>query len=214
MARAEQRSRRRLTGLVLFGMAVGMVGVSFAAVPLYRVFCQVTGYAGTPKTEGVTASSHVTDQVITVRFDANVNSALPWGFRPLERQVSVQLGEERLIHYEAVNHSARPVVGTATFSVTPYKVAQYFAKMQCFCFTEQRLEPGQSVSMPVVFYIDPAFADDPNVQDVTTVTLSYTFFPADLEAGGDAESVRSGIPAGAAREAMPQDGASPLRAEG
>jgi cytochrome c oxidase assembly protein subunit 11 len=158
-----------------------MVGVSFASVPLYRLFCEVTGYGGTPRTVGVTASDTVTDHTVTVRFDANVNRELPWRFRPEQRQVTVKLGEERLIHYEAVNLSDRPVTGTATFTVTPYKAAQYFAKIECFCFTEQRLEPGQSISMPVVFYVDPVILEDRNAQDVTVITLSYTFFPIDEE---------------------------------
>ncbi len=176
-----QRGKRRMTALVLSGIVLGMIGVSFASVPLYRLFCQVTGYGGTPKTVGVSASDMVTDEVVTVRFDANVNRGLPWRFRPEQRQVTVNLGEERLIHYEAVNLSDRPVTGTATFSVTPYKVAQYFTKIDCFCFTEQRLEPGQAVSMPVIFYVDPAMREDMNSQDVTVITLSYTFYPVDGE---------------------------------
>ncbi len=176
-----RRGNKRVTALVLSGVVMGMVGVSFASVPLYRLFCEVTGYGGTPRTVGVTASDTVTDHTVTVRFDANVNRELPWRFRPEQRQVTVKLGEERLIHYEAVNLSDRPVTGTATFTVTPYKAAQYFAKIECFCFTEQRLEPGQSISMPVVFYVDPVILEDRNAQDVTVITLSYTFFPIDEE---------------------------------
>jgi cytochrome c oxidase assembly protein subunit 11 len=173
------RRRHVATAAVLFGVAAGMVGLAYASVPLYRLFCQVTGFAGTPKTEGVVASTAVGDKVVAVRFDANVNSGLPWSFKPGQRQVEVRLGEERLAHYVAVNRSDRPLTGTATFTVTPYKVAQYFSKVQCFCFEEQTLLPGQEVIMPVVFYVDPAILDDPDARDVTRITLSYTFFPVE-----------------------------------
>ena len=194
--RHSRRSRKTATALVLSGLVAGMVGLSFASVPLYRLFCEVTGYGGTPRTSDVAAPGDVVAQVVTVRFDANVNRELPWRFRPEERQVTVNLGEERLTHYEAVNLSDRPVTGTATFSVTPYKAAQYFAKIECFCFTEQRLEPGESVSMPVIFYVDPVMLEDRNARDVTLITLSYTFFPIDEDeqeetqtSGADTEGV-------------------------
>lgn len=194
--RHSRRSRKTATALVLSGLVAGMVGLSFASVPLYRLFCEVTGYGGTPRTSDVAAPGDVVAHVVTVRFDANVNRELPWRFRPEERQVTVNLGEERLTHYEAVNLSDRPVTGTATFSVTPYKAAQYFAKIECFCFTEQRLEPGESVSMPVIFYVDPVMLEDRNARDVTLITLSYTFFPIDEDeqeetqtSGADTEGV-------------------------
>ena len=194
--RRSRRSNKRTTALVLSGLVVGMVGLSFASVPLYRLFCEVTGYGGTPKTTAVAAPADMVNRLVTVRFDANVNRELPWRFRPEERQVTVNLGEERLTHYEAVNLSDRPVTGTATFSVTPYKAAQYFAKIECFCFTEQRLEPGQSISMPVIFYVDPVMLEDRDARDVTVITLSYTFFPIDEEeqketqaSGADAKGV-------------------------
>jgi cytochrome c oxidase assembly protein subunit 11 len=174
-----QRGNKRTTALVLSGVVLGMVGLSFASVPLYRLFCEVTGYGGTPRTANVAASDTIVDHAVTVRFDSNVNRDLPWRFRPEERQITVNLGEERLTHYQAVNLSDRPVSGTATFSVTPYKAAQYFAKIECFCFTEQRLEPGESVMMPVIFYVDPVMLEDRNAEDVTVITLSYTFFPID-----------------------------------
>lgn len=177
-----KRRNKTATAVILGSVVAGMVGLSFASVPLYRLFCEVTGYGGTPKTVGVSAPTGVVDRVVRVRFDSNVNQALPWRFRPAQREVTVKIGEERLIHYEAVNLSDRPVSGTATFSVTPYKAAQYFAKIECFCFTEQRLEPGQSVSMPVIFYVDPAMVEDMNAQDVKVITLSYTFYPIDKDA--------------------------------
>jgi cytochrome c oxidase assembly protein subunit 11 len=179
MKYSQQGNKKRTTAIVLSGLVAGMVGLSFASVPLYRLFCQVTGYGGTPKTMGVSLPAGAVDQLVTVRFDSNVNSGLPWRFRPEQREVTVNLGAERLIHYEAANLSDRPVTGTATFSVTPYKAAQYFAKIECFCFTEQRLEPGQTVSMPVIFYVDPAMLVDRDARDVTVITLSYTFFPVD-----------------------------------
>ena len=193
--RRRRRSNKRTTALMLSVLVAGMVGLSFASVPLYRLFCEVTGYGGTPKTTAVAAPAGVVDRLVTVRFDANVNRELPWRFRPEERQVTVNLGEERLTHYEAVNLSDRPVTGTATFSVTPYKAAQYFAKIECFCFTEQRLEPGQSVSMPVIFYVDPVMLEDRNAQDVTVITLSYTFFPIEGEEHEEPQAQASGVDA-------------------
>lgn len=205
-----QQGNRRITAIVLSGLVAGMVGLSFASVPLYRLFCQVTGYGGTPKTEGVSLPAEAVDQVVTVRFDSNVNSGLPWRFRPEQREVRVNLGAEQLIHYEAVNLSDRPVSGTATFSVTPYKAAPYFAKIECFCFTEQRLEPGQTVSMPVIFYVDPAMMEDGNAQDVTVITLSYTFFPIHGSADEPADDERRENPQASSAKASPLDGPSAL----
>ncbi|MBB4287176.1 cytochrome c oxidase assembly protein [Roseospira goensis] len=171
-------------GLVLGGVALGMVGLAFAAVPLYRVFCQVTGYGGTPQVAadgadaGASAAVPADAPPITVRFDANVNPELPWRFRPNDRAVTVSLGEQALSSYHAVNTADRAITGTATFNVTPAKVARYFTKVDCFCFTRQRLEPGQAVDMPVLFYIDPALLDDVRARDVRTITLSYTFYGA------------------------------------
>ena len=176
--------KRTVTAAVLFGVAGAMVGLSFASVPLYRLFCQVTGYGGTPNTENVAVPAAVSVHVVTIHFDANVNSALPWRFKPGQREVTVRLGEEALIHYTAVNLSDTPVTGTATFNVTPFKAAQYFSKIECFCFTEQRLSPGEEVAMPVSFYVDPALLDDVDARDVKTITLSYTFYPADENKGG------------------------------
>jgi cytochrome c oxidase assembly protein subunit 11 len=175
------KSRKTLTAGILVGFVAGMVGLSFASVPLYRLFCQVTGYGGTPNTEAVVVTDEISDHTVTVRFDSNVNSALPWRFKPEQRLVDVRLGEERLAFYQAKNISDERITGTATFSVTPYKAAPYFSKIDCFCFTEQTLEAGQSVSMPVSFFVDPEFAEDPNTRDVTTITLSYTFYPIDDE---------------------------------
>ena len=179
---ARTASRRRaITATLLFGVVFGMIGLSFAAVPLYRTFCQATGYDGTPRTAGVERSDRIIDRLVRVRFDANVNPALPWQFAPGQRSVEVKLGAETLVHYTARNTSDRPITGTATFSVVPEKAAQYFTKIQCFCFTEQTLAPGETVEMPVVFYIDPALDTDPDARDVREFTLSYTFFPAESD---------------------------------
>lgn len=170
------KTRNRASAMALFAVVAGMVGLSFASVPLYRVFCQVTGYAGTPKTENVAAPAGVVERTVTVQFDANVNPELPWRFKPSQRGVDVRLGEETLIHYTAVNLSDRTITGTATFNVSPDAAAQYFSKIECFCFTEQTLAPGQEVSMPVLFYVDPAMADDIDARDIRKITLSYTFY--------------------------------------
>lgn len=169
--------------LVFAGLAVGMVGASFAAVPLYRLFCQVTGYAGTPRIAATAPEAPAATGSVIVRFNADVNHDLPWRFGPAQRQVTARLGETVLINYVAENLSEAPVTGTATFNVTPMKVATYFTKIQCFCFTEQRLGPGERVEMPVTFYVDPEIAEDPATAEVKTITLSYTFFRIDEEAG-------------------------------
>ena len=176
----KKAKRNRFTALMLTGFVCAMVGLAFASVPLYRLFCQITGYGGTPRIAEVPLTQPTANApMIKVRFDANVNAALPWQFLPGQREITVPLGEQTLTHYTARNVSETSVVGTATFNVTPYKAAPYFAKIECFCFTEQRLEPGREISMPVAFFVDPAILDDPNTQEVTTITLSYTFFLAD-----------------------------------
>lgn len=180
---ANSRVRNRRLGLVLLVGVAGMVGLSFASVPLYKLFCQVTGYGGTPKTDVERAALRgpVSDQTIRVMFDANVNTRLEWGFHPDQRQVDVVPGVETLAIYRATNRADRPIVGTATFNVTPVKAAQYVAKMECFCFTEQKLVAGQEMPMPVSFYIDPGILEDQNTQDVRDIVLSYTFHPFEDE---------------------------------
>lgn len=170
-------SRNAKTGVMLAGVAAGMVGLSFAAVPLYQLFCQVTGFGGTTQRAEV-APTKVLDRVITVRFNADTASSLPWAFKPKQNEVRVRVGEESLAFYRADNTSKLPATGTATFNVTPLKAGQYFVKVECFCFREQRLAPGKGIDMPVSFYIDPAIARDRNLDDVKTITLSYTFYQA------------------------------------
>lgn len=181
---AATRRRNLTTAVTLFAVAGGMVGLAFASVPLYRLFCQVTGYGGTPVTEvAAPAAASAGAPMVTVRFDANVNGALPWRFRPAQTELTVPVGEETLAFYTARNDSDVPVTGTATFNVTPYKAGPYFNKVQCFCFTEQRLEPGEEVSMAVSFFVDPEILKDANTTEVRTITLSYTFFRASDQDG-------------------------------
>ncbi|MGB1876833.1 MAG: cytochrome c oxidase assembly protein, partial [Rhodospirillaceae bacterium] len=167
--------RNRRTAATAFVAVAGMVGLTFAFVPLYTLICQVTGLGGTPQV--AERSDHeVSTQEITVRFDANVDRSLPWDFAPNERSVTVNLGAEYLTSYRSTNLSDEPVTGISTFNVTPIKAAQYFTKIECFCFVEQTLEPGQSVDMPVTFFVDPAILEDELANDVKTITLSYTFY--------------------------------------
>lgn len=173
--KAQQRGiRLTVAGTVIFVSA--MVGLVVVAEPLYKLFCQVTGYNGTPRLAEGQASPGSIAETMTVRFDSNVNRDLAWKFKPAVNQVSVQLGEEKLAFYEAKNVSAVPLVGTATFNVMPESAARYFNKIQCFCFTEQVLKPGETIQMPVTFFVDPEILKDQYARDIKTVTLSYTFF--------------------------------------
>ncbi len=172
-----RRGRNLRTAGVLAGVVVGMVGMAYASVPLYEIFCRVTGYGGT--TQVATAGAdRVLDRTMTVRFDSNVNPELQWSFKPAQRSMTLKVGETRLAFYQATNTGSETLVGTATFNVTPDKAGLYFDKIECFCFTEQVLRPGETVDMPVSFYLDPALADDRKMDGVTTITLSYTFFRA------------------------------------
>lgn len=167
----------RTVALQLAGLALGMLMLAYASVPLYRLFCQVTGFGGTTKrTEANLAPKTVSNSSVHVSFDANTDPRLPWKFSPLEKTVTMRIGENRLVAFRASNDSRVATRGTATYNVTPHAAAKYFNKIQCFCFEEQRLNAGQSVNMPVSFFIDPAFLDDPETRDITNITLSYTFF--------------------------------------
>ena len=165
-----------LTAAACAVFAASMVGMSFAAVPLYALFCQVTGFGGT--TQRADAAPDTTlDRTVTVRFDANVGNNLGWSFRPEVRSVQVKLGEIGEIRYIAENRTAEATTGTATFNVAPGEAGIYFSKIACFCFTEQTLEAGERVEMPVTFFVDPALVDDPDYGGTNTITLSYTFYP-------------------------------------
>lgn len=172
-------ARNRYTAVLASAVVVAMVGAAYASVPLYRLFCQVTGYGGTTNVAAA-APGAAGERIITVEFDANVSGALPWDFRPAQRRVDVRVGEEGLAFYTAANPTQRPVTGSATFNVSPAKAGKYFSKVACFCFTEQTLQPGQSVDMGVAFFVDPAILDDRDLAEVNRITLSYTFF----ETGG------------------------------
>jgi len=169
--------RNRTTSLLLAAVVCGMVGLSFASVPLYRLFCQATGFGGTTQ-RAAAAPGQATDAVVTVRFDAMTAPELGWDFRPLETAVRVHPGEQRQVFFRAVNRTSETVTGTATYNVTPTKTGIYFDKLQCFCFNEQQLGPGESRDMSVVFFVDPDLLTDPNTSDVSTITLSYTMFRA------------------------------------
>lgn len=170
------RPDNRKTALIIVGVVAGMTALSFAAVPAYRAFCQITGFDGTTQRADKAADSVLTRKM-TIRFDATVSDGLPWTFKPEQIDQTLHVGETGLAFYKAVNLTKSAVTGRATFNVQPAKAGIYFKKIECFCFTEQTLKPGESADMPVTYFIDPAIADDPNLDDVQTITLSYTFFP-------------------------------------
>ena len=169
----------------------GMLALAYAASPLYDMFCRATGFGGTPQVAQA-GERPILSRTVNVRFDSNVDANLPWRFSPLEREVKVKLGEERLVHYRVTNVSQRPIVGTSTYNVTPETSGAWFNKLQCFCFTEQLLLPGQSMDMPVVFFVDPEMDKDRRYDNVRTITLSYTFFEAKTER---AKTLLGGVPA-------------------
>ncbi|MBL8805306.1 MAG: cytochrome c oxidase assembly protein [Rhodospirillales bacterium] len=176
---ARQNRSNRRTGFALAGIAVAMVGAAYAAVPLYKLFCQVTGFGGTPML-AEQLPSHTGNRIITVRFDANVMggpNALGWRFSG-PAPVKVRTGEDTLIFYTAANAGKAATTGTASYNVTPEKAAPYFQKVACFCFSEQTLAPGEKLDLPVSFFVDPSIEKDPHMSDVTTITLSYSFFRA------------------------------------
>ncbi|MEM8749342.1 MAG: cytochrome c oxidase assembly protein [Pseudomonadota bacterium] len=188
MAVAQDNSRSVTKTLALcLGITFGMLGMAYAAVPLYAWFCQVTGYAGTTQRTDV-ASDTVLDRTITVRFDANTSNDLDWEFKPGQREMTLKIGEKKQAFYVAKNTGSDASFGTATFNVSPGVAGAYFNKMECFCFTEQTLKPGEQVEMPVVFFVDPEIVNDPLLKDTGTITLSYTFFhDEDAEAEALAE---------------------------
>lgn len=176
-----RQSQNTRTGLIFLGVALAMLALGYAAVPLYRMFCQVTGIDGTTQRASVAQAATVqaTGQRISVRFDGNVANGLPWTFRPMQTKSNVVIGEKALAKYEARNNSAREVTGTAVFNVSPVQAGKYFTKIECFCFTEQTLKPGQDVEMPVIYYVDPAILEDPDTKDIEQITLSYSFYESE-----------------------------------
>ena len=163
------------------GIAFGMLGMAYAAVPLYDLFCRVTGFGGTTQTAENRSAPEILDETITIRFDASKGRGMPWRFTPMQDAVEVRIGETGLAFYEAHNPTDKPVMGTATYNVAPYSVGGYFVKIDCFCFQEQMLEPGQTIQMPVTFYVDPEIVDDAETERVHTITLSFSFYEQEPE---------------------------------
>ncbi|MEL6101269.1 MAG: cytochrome c oxidase assembly protein [Pseudomonadota bacterium] len=164
------------------GLVVVMGGLAWASVPFYDWFCRVTGFGGTPGVSEV-ANEEILDQTIKVRFDASIERGMPWQFTPVEREMELRIGETGLAFYEAYNPSDKPVAGSASYNVAPYEAGGFFSKIDCFCFEEQVLEPGERVQMPVTFYVDPEIVTDRDAKYVHTITLSYTFYEIDLPEG-------------------------------
>ncbi|MGB3165768.1 MAG: cytochrome c oxidase assembly protein [Alteraurantiacibacter sp.] len=182
---ASLENRNRKTMLIMFGVALAMLGLGYAAVPLYDLFCRVTGFGGTTQvaTEAEASAAErmaamAGGKTYSIRFDANIARGMPWEFRPVQVTDAVSIGGRDMAFYTARNTSDRPITGTATFNVEPEQAGRYFHKIQCFCFTEQTLQPGEEVRMPVLYYVDPAALDDPNMEGVEQITLSYTFHEA------------------------------------
>lgn len=174
------QAKIRRTAIMALSIALGAFGLGFASVPLYRYFCQVTGFGGTTqRAEADIGVSPVPGKTMSVRFDSNVAPGMPWQFRPEHTTQTVQIGARSFTTFIAKNMSDKPVTGSAVFNVTPTQSGAYFTKIQCFCFTEQTLQPGQEVRMPVIYYVDPKILDDPDNKDTQQITLSYTFNPVE-----------------------------------
>ena len=171
---------QKKTAAWLSGIAGTMLALSFAAVPFYDLFCRVTGYGGTTSVSDA-APGEVLDQTILIRFDASLEAGMPWEFHPQQNFITLRIGETALAFYEAYNPTDHAVAGTASYNVAPDLAGGYFTKIECFCFTEQRLEPGAEIDMPVTFFVDPKIADDRDTDDITTITLSYTFFQTEAD---------------------------------
>lgn len=167
------------TAALLVGVVVTMGALAWAAVPFYNWFCRVTGYGGTTNV-AEQGASEVLDEIVTVRFDANTAPGMPWAFRPVQREIKLKIGETGMAYYEAYNPTDRPVAGSASYNVAPEIAGYYFTKIQCFCFTEQVLQPGERVEMPVVFFVDPGLVDDRDAGRIRNITLSYTFYETEL----------------------------------
>ncbi len=191
---AKKAHANRMVAAVCIAFFGGMIGMAYAAVPLYAMFCQVTGYGGTTKRATEQYADRILDRKITVRFDANVSSGLPWTFKPVAREISMKIGETAQAHYTASNPFSTTNSGRATYNVTPAFAGSYFNKVECFCFTDTTLKPGETLDMPVVFYVDPDIVDAPELKDITTITLSYTFFPIDTPSPVAAAKGAEGTP--------------------
>lgn len=168
--------RNKKVAMICVATFVGMIGAAYAAVPLYKLFCQVTGFNGTVR-KAEAAPSRILDRKITVRFDANIRE-LPWKFQALQPKQDIRIGDTGLAFFKVTNPSDKPITGRALYNVVPEQAGPYFQKLECFCFTSQTIQPGQTVEFPVVYFVDPQYADDPETKGKPEITLSYTFFPA------------------------------------
>lgn len=176
----DRRNRRTMMAAAMVGL--GMLALGFASVPLYRIFCEQTGFGGTTRrAEAATQVEVATGHTMSIRFDSNIAPGMPWQFHPERPTQTVTVGAKSMAIFIAKNMSDRPVTGTAAFNVTPLQAGAYFTKIQCFCFTQQTLQPGQEVRMPVLYYVDPKILDDPDNRDTQQITLSYTFYPVEQD---------------------------------
>lgn len=186
---AQMTPKKTAAGLV--GVVVLMGGLAWASVPFYDWFCRVTGFGGAPGI-ATAGSDEILDQTITIRFDASRERDMPWEFKPVQREMTLRIGETGLAFYEAYNPTDRPIAGQASYNVTPYSAGGFFDKIDCFCFTEQVLAPGERVEMPVSFFVDPEIVEDRSAKYVHTITLSYTFYEIDLPEGYAALDTKAG----------------------
>ncbi len=187
---SKQRTNRRIA-VACGAFFAGMVGMAYAAVPLYEMFCQITGYGGT--TQRVDQySDTILDRDIKIRFDANTSGGIPWDFKPVAREVTIKIGETTQVSYAARNVASKATSGRASFNVSPALAGAYFMKVECFCFTDTELQPNETMDMPVVFYVDPAIVDVPELKNIGTITLSYTFFPLDRSKPQESAAVPAG----------------------
>jgi cytochrome c oxidase assembly protein subunit 11 len=182
------KKRNTLTALLCVAVFALMVGAAFAAVPLYRAFCQATGFNGQPK-RGQAAPTRVLNRTVSVRFDTNVHD-LPWDFQPEQASQSVRIGATAVAYFKVTNHGSTPITGRAVYNVAPLQAAPYFSKLRCFCFTDQTIKPGETREFPVAYFVDPQFATDDDVKGLQEITLSYTFYPAVDVKGGEVVSAR------------------------
>ncbi|UCI06896.1 cytochrome c oxidase assembly protein [Mesorhizobium sp. B1-1-8] len=201
-AKPGRNSSNCVVAAVCLAFFTGMIGMAYAAVPLYRMFCQATGYGGTTQRVEKQYAGRVLDRDITIRFDANTNG-IPWQFEPVARSVTVKIGATAQAHYSATNKFDRSITGRATFNVQPEMAGAYFNKVECFCFTDTTLKPGETLDMPVVFYVDPDIVNVPELKDLKTITLSYTMFPVEKK-----QPVASSAPAAGTSKKIPDTEAS------
>jgi cytochrome c oxidase assembly protein subunit 11 len=182
---SEIRNRRVASGAT--ALVFTMLGLSYAAVPFYKAFCQATGFGGTTQRADA-APAESTDQIISIRFDANTSGALAWEFHPRQTEMKIKIGEQAMAYFDAKNLSTNTLTGSAVFNVTPPSAGAYFNKIQCFCFTKQTLKSGEAKEFPVMYFVDPAILDDPDASGIHEITLSYTFYPAEADKTAEAKT--------------------------